>query len=788
MNKKALRVLEFDKIKDRLKEKTSSKLGKKLVEALEPSTSFDEIKGWLDETSEMNSMILSGGNFPLGPFREMDIYLKRAAIGSFLYPGELIEVSDTLRTARRVKQHIRKSNTPDVRYPIFQDYGEQLSSYKDLEDRINISIIGENEVSDQASPALGSIRRQIDKKNQSIRSKLNHIITSDTMQKYLQDSLVTIRDDRFVVPVRAEHKSHMKGIVHDRSSSGNTLYIEPMAVVELNNDLKELRLKEKAEIEKILTEITAAVFEVEEGIKINQVVLQQVDFSVAKGRLSVDMKGMAPALIDERRIRLRNARHPFIDPKDVVPSNVWLGDEFSTLLITGPNTGGKTVTLKTVGLLILMTQAGLHIPVDHGTEMSVFSNVFADIGDEQSIEQSLSTFSSHMTNIVSILKEVDEDSLVLFDELGAGTDPTEGAALAMAILSKLYNRGIRTLATTHYSELKHFAFTKPGIENACVEFDVETLSPTYKLLIGVPGKSNAFEISKKLGLSEEVIGNARALVDNNNIEFEDILSSIETSRKDAEVERDEAIKLRLDAEKLKNQLQDKRDHIQKRQDKMITKAKDEANAILKKAKLEAEEIIKELRGLKTQSTKEQNKRIEEMRKKLKDGIKDTSGKINQLTVDESEIPKNLKVGEPVYVINLDQKGEVASLPDNKGDLTVRIGIMKMKVNLKQIRRTEADKKKSFTSSRTFKSRSASISTSIDLRGSNYEDARHNLDAYLDDVAMSGIDQVTIIHGVGTGVLKSKLKGYFKKHPHIADFREGEYGEGGAGVTIVKVKK
>lgn len=789
MNKRALRVLEFDKIKDKLREKASSSLGKALVDELTPSKDFDEIKSWIDETTEMNSMILSNGSFPIGPFVEMDIYMKRAAIGSFLYPGELLQVSDTLRTARRVKQHIKKSNTPDMKYPIFHEFGEQLSAYRDIEERVNISIIGETEISDKASSALSNIRRQIDKKNQAIRSKLNHIITSDSMQRYLQDSLVTIRDDRFVVPVRSEHKSHLKGIVHDRSSSGNTLYIEPMAVVELNNDLKELKLKEKAEIEKILKEITQEIYEVEESILLNQVILKQVDFAVAKGKLSVEMRGMAPKLINERRIRLRNARHPFIDPKEVVPSNIWLGKEFTTLLITGPNTGGKTVTLKTVGLLVLMTQAGLHIPADYGTEMSVFTNVFADIGDEQSIEQSLSTFSSHMTNIVTILDEMDEDSLALFDELGAGTDPTEGAALAMAILSELYCRGIRTIATTHYSELKHFAFTKPGIENACVEFDINTLSPTYKLLIGVPGKSNAFEISKKLGLSDYVIDNARALVDNNNIEFEDILNSIETSRKDAEVERDEAIKLRLDAEKLKNQLQDKRDTIERRQDKMLTKAKDEANSILKKAKQEADEIIKELRGLKTQSTKDANKRIEEMRKKLKDSIGETNQSLSKVEVASDDIPKDLKVGEPVYVISLDQKGEVASQPDNKGDLTVRIGIMKMKVNIKQIRRTKAEKKeKSFSSSRSFKSRSATLSTSVDLRGKNYEESIYELDSYIDDVSLSGLDQVTIIHGVGTGVLKSKLKGYFKKHSLIASFRDGEYGEGGAGVTIVKVKK
>lgn len=789
MNERALRVLEFNKIIDRLVEKTSSDLGKNIIKQLSPSTDFETVKARLDETDEISSMIISNGNFPMGPFVDMNVYLKRAAIGSFLYPGELLQVSDTLRTARRIKQHIKKSNSPEIKYNTFFAYGEQLSEFRSIEERINISVIGENEISDQASPALAGIRRSIDKKNQAIRNKLNAIITSDSMQKYLQDSLVTIRDDRFVVPVRSEHKNHLKGIVHDRSSSGNTLYIEPMAVVEFNNDLKELRLKEKAEIEKILTEITQDIFLVEEAVKINQNVLVQIDCALAKGRLSVEMKAMAPRLIKEQRIKLRNARHPFIDPKEVVPSNIWLGDKFSTLLITGPNTGGKTVTLKTVGLLVLMTQAGLHIPTDYGTEMCIFSNVFADIGDEQSIEQSLSTFSSHMTNIVSILKEVDDDSLVLFDELGAGTDPTEGAALAMAILSELYNRRIRTIATTHYSELKHYAFTKAGIENACVEFDVETLSPTYKLLIGIPGKSNAFEISKKLGLSDYVIDAARSLVDNNNIEFEDVLNSIESNRKVAEEERDEAVKLRLDAEKLKNQIQHKRDHLQRRQDKIIVDAKTEANKILKKAKQEADEIIKELRGIKTIADKEQNKKIEAMRKKLKDGISDTNSNFEPTEVHEDDIPKNLKVGEPVYVISLDQKGEVASKPDNKGELLVRIGIMKMKVNIKQVRRTKADKvKETFSSSRSFKSRSASLSSSMDVRGMNFEDASYQVDKYLDDVAMSGLEQVTIIHGKGTGVLRSKLKQYFKNHPHVATARDGEFGEGGSGVTIIKVKK
>lgn len=788
MNKRACRVLEYDKIKDKLEKMVTCQLGRKKILALEPSQNYEEVELWLDETSEIASMIISNGQFPMGPISEMHLYLKRAAIGSFLYPNELLEVSDTLRTTRRIKQHISKCNTPDVKYPIFQGYQDQLSAYKAIEERINISIIGENEISDHASPGLMSIRRSIDKKNQAIRSKLNGIITSDQMQKYLQDSLVTIRDDRFVVPVRSEHKSRMKGIVHDRSSSGNTLYIEPMVVVELNNDLKELKLKEKVEIEKILREITAEIFEVEAFIRTNEEILGQIDFCVAKGKLSVALKGMAPKLTRQRHLKLRNARHPFIDPKDVVPSNLWLGDDFTTLLITGPNTGGKTVTLKTLGLLVLMTQSGLHLPVDYGTEMCLFQEVYADIGDEQSIEQSLSTFSSHMTNIVSILENVKEDDLVLFDELGAGTDPTEGAALAMAILSKLYKRGIRTMATTHYSELKHFAFSNAGIENACVEFDVETLSPTYRLLIGVPGKSNAFEISKKLGLEDDVITSARALVDQDNIEFEDILSNIEGNRKSSEEALNEAMQLRKDAETLKKRVATKEQTLLEKQNKAVEKAKLKANQILKQAKDEADEIIKELRGLKTSASKEQNKRIEEMRKTLKDGIKGTYQEMDIKNDSSGEVPKNLKVGEPVYVVSLDQKGEVAVLPNQKGEVVVRVGIMKMTVGLKQLRRTNVDKSsKKKSPGRSYIQGVQEVSISTDVRGMNFEEASYHIDKYLDNVAMSSVESVSIIHGKGTGVLREKLKDYFKHHPHVSKFREGGMGEGGSGVTVVTMK-
>jgi len=788
MNKRACRVLEFDKIKEQLLKKASCELGRRKIEGLEPSSDYEEVNQWLQETSEMTSMIVSSGSFPMGPVHRMDIYLKRAAIGGFLYPNELLEVSDTFRTARRVKMHIHKANTPDIKYPIFEAYEAQLSSFKEIEERINISIIGENEVSDHASHALMGIRRAIDKKNQAIRSKLNGIITSDQMQKFLQDSLVTIRDDRFVVPVRSEHKNHLKGIVHDRSSSGNTLYIEPMVVVELNNDLKELKLKEKAEIEKILTEITADIFQVEEGVRINEQVLAHIDFNVAKGKLSIEMKGMPPKLLKERRVKLRNARHPFIPPKEVVPSNLWLGEDFTTLLITGPNTGGKTVTLKTLGLLVLMTQSGLHLPVDYGTEMCLFDQVYADIGDEQSIEQSLSTFSSHMTNIVSILKEVKDNDLVLFDELGAGTDPTEGAALAMAILSKLYHRGIRTMATTHYSELKHFAFNNPGIENACVEFDVETLSPTYRLLIGVPGKSNAFEISRKLGLENEIIDSAKDLVTQENIEFEDILSNIEGNRKSSEEALNEAMQLRKDAELLKKRVANKEQKLQDKQNKAVEKAKLEANKILKRAKEEADEIIRELRGLKTSADKEANKRIEEMRKKLKDGIQNTSQEMDIKQKTGGEIPKNLKLGETVYLVTLDQKGEVVTLPNAKGEVVVRIGIMKMTVQLDQLRRSgnEGTSKKKSTG-RRYVQAGQTVSISTDVRGMNFEDASYHIDKYLDDVVMSSLEQVTIIHGKGTGVLRDKLRDYFRHHPHISKFREGGMGEGGSGVTVVTMK-
>lgn len=797
MNPKSLRVLEYEKIKDMLRKEVGSILGKELIDELQPSGEIAEIKYMLGQTSEAASLLMKHSQFPMGRVHDLSTHVRVAEIGSFLYPGQLLEVCDSLRTARRMKNFISKQrNEIEAGLPILGEYADYLTNLKPIEEAIDNAIAGENEVSDNASPALRKIRRDIENKNASIRKKLDSITHATQNQKYLQDAIVTIRQDRFVVPVKSEYKNMIKGLVHDQSSSGATLYIEPMAVVELNNQLKELKLDEKKEIERILAELTAMVGEFADEVRTNQKYLGILDFVVAKAKLALKMKAVEPKLNDRGAMHIKNGRHPLLDAKTVVPSNVWIGKEFSSLLITGPNTGGKTVTLKTVGLLSLMTQSGLHVPADYGTEMAVFDSIFADIGDEQSIEQSLSTFSSHMTNIVDILENVTERSLVLFDELGAGTDPAEGAALAMAILTKLYNRKIRTIATTHYSELKQFALVHEGMENASVEFDVETLSPTYKLLIGVPGKSNAFEISLKLGLSSEVIDSARSLVKQDDIEFEEVLTTIEENRKTSEVERDEAIRLRLEMEKLKKKLEEKESRIATQRDKLVSEAKAEARAILKKAKEESEEIIKELRGLQTKTEKEKNKEIEKMRRKLRDNLNDVAA---AAIVEPAEvyrkIPKNLKLGQTVKVVSLGQKGNVVTLPDQDGELTVQVGIMKMKVNVKNLMLVDESAtkdaplahKRARGAERKFTSAAKHMSTEIDLRGKTLEEAEYELDKYLDDACLANLESVRVIHGKGTGALRAGLREFFKYHHHVRSFEEAPLNQGGSGVTIVELK-
>lgn len=792
MNEKSLRVLEYNKIIDLLKKKASSSLGLKYIESLVPNTDFVEVKSMLEETSEAQSIIIKRGSVGLDGIHDIEDKVKRAYIGASLDPGSLIMIADTLRVARRLKNSLSSSDEEDFNYPIIQSLSNSLYVYKDIEDQIYNAIISEVEISDNASSTLRDIRRRIAQKNQSIRSKLNSIISSTTYQKYLQDAIISLRGDRFVVPVKSEYRSQVAGIVHDQSSSGATLFIEPMTIVEMNNELRQLKLGEQEEIERILSELSAMVGEVSEDLISNQEILGRLDFAFSKGKLSIQMRGIEPTLNEDKYLNIKNGRHPLLDKKKVVANTIYLGRDFHTLVITGPNTGGKTVTIKTVGLFALMTQSGLHIPADYGSSMCVYDNVFADIGDEQSIEQSLSTFSSHMTNIVSILKNVTADSLVIFDELGAGTDPVEGAALAIAVLEDINSVGAKCIATTHYSELKNYALTKSGVENAAVEFDIETLSPTYKLLIGVPGKSNAFEISRKLGLSDYVISRAKEYINTDKIALEDVLQNVEKNRIKAIEDREEAEKLKEEIERLKVEYDEKLEKLVTQRDKMIEKAKSEAFSITRQAKEEVDIIIKELRSLEQErASKEKNRKIEELRKELTSSMGSLQPTVKSMIVPKisSKEIKDLKPGEEVRVITLNQNGSVVSVDKKRKEAIVQIGIMKMTLPFKSLQKSHKDVSKNVTKStrNIIRAKSGNIKSEVDLRGLNLEEAIMEVEKYLDDAYVAGLESVTVIHGIGTGVLKSGLQDILRKNRHVKSQRGGQYGEGGAGVTIVKLK-
>lgn len=792
MNNKTLNTLEYNKIVKLLLERTESELGREKASEIKPIANKDKAEYLLMETGEALSLLIKRGNPPLYGIHSIKHELKRIEMGGSLSPGSLLKISDSLRVARGLRKYIREDESDKVSsYPTIEGLVGNLMTFKSIEDEINNAIINENEISDNASSALRNIRRQIIGKNTAIRDKLNSIINSQANKKYLQDSIVTMREGRHVIPVKQENRGKVPGLVHDISSSGATVFVEPMAVVELNNELRELEIKEREEIERILQELSNMVGEVSESIRGNQSILQDLDFIFAKGKLALDMNATKPILNNRGYINIKKGRHPLLDPKSVVPISVYLGDEFTSLIITGPNTGGKTVTLKTVGLLTLMAQSGLHIPADYNSEIAVFDQVFADIGDEQSIEQSLSTFSSHMTNIVDILENVDKNSLILFDELGAGTDPTEGAALAMSILDNLLNLDVRTIATTHYSQLKLYALTTEGVKNASVEFDVETLRPTYRLSIGVPGKSNAFEISKRLGLQDYIIEYAKDLISKENIEFEDVLKSIEEDRIKAEEKRYEAEKLNLEIEKLRQDLALEKDKTRKMRDKIIQEAKEEARSILKNAKEESDLIISEIRDISFEIDREKNRRIHDAQNMLKDRIKDVDKSLSEdiLNVKSKKPPKNLKIGETVEVLSLNQTGQVLSLPDESGNVNIQIGIMKVNVHISTLRRAaseERDRAK-FKSKTIMSSKSQTIKNEIDLRGKNIEEAILDLDKYLDDVYISGLKEVFVIHGKGTGALREGLQSYFRKHRIIKSFRVGKYGEGGTGVTVLEIK-
>jgi len=794
MNEKVLRVLEYDKIIERLMDRASSNLGKELAGELMPSTDFDEVKQALKETTDAVTCILRKGSPPLGGIHDIRSSIKRAEAGGMLNPGELLRVADVLRASRKLKGYITQDKMELEDTNTILLLCSNLGTNRILEDRLNQSIESEDQLSDYASPALASIRRDIRRMQDSIKDKLNSIIRSAQNRKIMQDAVVTLRGDRYVVPVKAEYRSQFPGLVHDISQSGATVFIEPMAVVEANNEIRQLKSKEEREVERILIELTGEVASNASLLMENVRLLSRIDFAFAKARLSLDLKGVEPVLNTERRIVIKKGRHPLIDPAVVVPVDISLGDSFSTMVITGPNTGGKTVTLKTTGLFVLMTQAGLHIPAAENSEMCVFRKVFADIGDEQSIEQSLSTFSSHMKNIVSILNEIDEDSLALFDELGAGTDPTEGAALATAILDRLTKRRIRTMATTHYSELKIYAMTTHGVQNACCEFDVETLRPTYRLLVGIPGRSNAFSISKRLGLDESIIEDAKNFLTGEDIQFEELLSDIQKNRLESEKELEQALREKKEIERLKEAAREQKKKIEDEKEAIINQARKEARSIIANARRQAEEIMERLKELE-KAHHQQNLEREMM--ELKQSIRQ---KINELdrSMAESVLPRKgyakppegLKPGDTVMIINLNQKGTVLETPDKDGNVLIQAGIMKIKMHITQLRLVDEQQNitGSIQNTRVSGVKTGNVGLELDIRGLNIEEARVRIDKYIDDAVIAGLHEVSIIHGKGTGVLRKGVHEFLSKHPHVKSFRLGKYGEGETGVTVVTLKE
>lgn len=793
MNEKVLKTLEFDKIVEKLKDRASSSLGKELAEKLVPSGDFEEVKQALKETTDAVTCILRKASPPLGGIHDIRSYIQRAEAGGMLNPGELLKIADVLRASRNLKGYVSQDKMELEEDNTVSLLCSSLGTDKSLEERLYQAIENEDELSDYASPALAAIRRDIRRMQDSIKERLNSIIRSAQNRKIMQDAVVTLRGDRYVVPVKAEYRSQFPGLVHDMSQSGATIFVEPMAVVELNNEIRQLKSKEEREIERILTELTGEVAEISDMLRENVKLLAHIDFLFAKARLSLDLKCTEPVLNRERRIIIRKGRHPLIDPAVVVPVDIRLGEDFSTMVITGPNTGGKTVTLKTTGLFVLMTQAGLHIPAAENSEMCVFSKVFADIGDEQSIEQSLSTFSSHMTNIVDILKDVDEYSLVLFDELGAGTDPTEGAALATAILDRLTQRGIRTMATTHYSELKVYAMTTPGVQNACCEFDVETLRPTYRLLIGIPGKSNAFAISKRLGLDESIIEDAKRFLRSEDIQFEELLSDIQKNRLETEKERERAEKEMMEIEKLKEAAQEQKRKTETEKESILNQARKEARSILADARRQAEEIMEKLKELeKAYQQRNIEREAMELRTKMRQKINELDARMAESVLPRkgyAKPPENLKPGDTVMIINLNQKGTVLEEPDKDGNVLIQAGIMKIKMHITQLRLIDEQQAvtDSIRTTRVKSVKAGNVSLELDIRGYNIEEARERIDKYIDDAIIAGLHEVSIIHGKGTGALRKGVHEYLSRHPNVESFRLGKYGEGETGVTVVTLK-
>ena len=794
MNEKALYTLEYHKIRTLLAEYAASEEAKRRCLTLTPSTDRAQIELEQLQTKDALDRLFKCGRLSFSGVRNLNDSLKRLELGSSLNAIELLAVCSLLEAAKRVKTFSRgiRDDAPEDSLTAFFAQIEPLTP---LYDEIHRCILSEEEIADDASPALRSIRRSMHSMTDKIRAQMNQMINNATTRSYLQDTVITMRDGRYCLPVKAEAKSMVPGMVHDQSGKGSTLFIEPMAVVNLNNEYKELLLKEKEEIEKILATLSNLVYESSSMIAADYKVLIELDFIFAKAAYAQTYNGVSPMFNEDGRISIKKGRHPLLDQKKVVPIDVHLGDDFNLLIVTGPNTGGKTVSLKTVGLLTLMGQSGLPIPASERSELGIFEEVFADIGDEQSIEQSLSTFSSHMTNIVRILEQVNDRSLVLLDELCAGTDPTEGAALAIAILSKLHLYGARTMATTHYSELKVFALSTAGVENACCEFNVETLSPTYRLLIGIPGKSNAFAISEKLGLSTDLIADAKERISENDENFEDLLADLEKSRTTIEKEQLEINQYKAEIENLKKKLEEKQERLDASREKILREANEEAFNILKEAKDVADATIRNFHkyGNGTASISEMEKERATLRDKMTARQKKLSDQ-KKAEVSPDKVPKNLHIGDRVKVLSMNLAGTVHTLPNAKGDLTVQMGILSSQVNIRDLVLLEEDnalagvKSKKTGIGKSKLSKAASISTEINLIGKTTDEAIALLDKYLDDAYLSHLPSVRIVHGKGTGALRNAVQSHLKRCKYVKSYHLGEYGEGDAGVTIAEFEK
>ena len=789
MNQKALKVLEYDKIIQLLAEQATSDAGKKRCLELVPMTDKQLITDAQDQTADALSRIYRKGNISFGGLKDPGFQMKRLEIGGCLNAAELLSICTLLEITRRAKAYSRE-NRDDLPADSLDVLFAGLEPLTPLLEEIRRCILAQDEISDDASPALHSVRRTIRNINDKIHGAMNNLLNSSTTRSYLQDAVITMRNGRYCLPVKAEYKGQVPGMIHDQSSTGSTLFIEPMSVVKLNNDLKEAFLKEQEAIEAVLAELSNLTAQYAAYLLDNYRILADLDFIFAKANLAKIQNGMAPIFNTEGRIRIRQGRHPLLDPKKVVPIDVHLGDTFHLLIITGPNTGGKTVSLKTVGLFTLMGQAGLHIPAKDRSELAIFDDVYADIGDEQSIEQSLSTFSSHMTNIVSILKHATPQSLVLFDELCAGTDPDEGAALAISILDRLRQDGIRTMATTHYSEIKLYALSTTGVENACCEFSVQTLSPTYRLLIGIPGKSNAFAISSKIGLPADLIEDAKTRITKENENFEDVIADLEQSRLTIEKEQAEINRYKEEAASLKKQLEEKQERLNRSRDRVLQEANQQAAAILKEAKDLADETIRNFHkyGKTHMDASAMEKDREKIRKKMaKAQSKSSIQKKEQIN---HNVPKKLRLGDSVKILSMNLKGTVHTLPDAKGNLFVQAGILRYQTNIRDLILVNDDATPAVHNIKTGAgklkmSKSLSVSPEINLIGKTVDEALMELDKYLDDAYLAHLKSVRIVHGKGTGALRKAVQGHLKRQKYVKAFHLGEFGEGDAGVTIAE---